>query len=180
MTVLSDREKLILEGIKHINYVLQPYKVMIRYASNQDVSDLVSESLVAVIECADRYDPDHPSGASFMSFVIPRIRGAIVNYLTRMSPMYMEKEELGVFANNGGSKYFVVPSPEAEYVVAIAGVPLEGLSKLQLLYIELYYARGYSERAIAKRIGITPRAVHANIHRSINEIKVVGNAIKNL
>jgi RNA polymerase sigma factor FliA len=47
-----------------------------------DIDDLVSAGTIALLEAADRYDPERP--VSFATFAYPRIRGAMIDELPRL------------------------------------------------------------------------------------------------
>ena len=83
---LIDREKLILE---HVDYVRKIFASMAVNVHDDDQREnLYSAGVVGLVQAANAYDPSR--GASFRTFSFPRIRGAIVDELRKISPVSQE------------------------------------------------------------------------------------------
>jgi RNA polymerase sigma factor FliA len=57
-----------------------------------DIDDLVSAGTIALLEAADRYDPERP--VSFATFAYPRIRGAMIDELPRLGEFGMARSSV--------------------------------------------------------------------------------------
>ncbi len=74
------REKLLLNYLPLVKYVAG--KMMATLPSSVDYDDLVSAGVVGLIGALERFDPN--MGVKFETFVLPRIRGAILDELRKL------------------------------------------------------------------------------------------------
>jgi RNA polymerase sigma factor for flagellar operon FliA len=82
----ADREKLILD---HVEYVRCIFSTMaVKVTNEDDRENLYSAGVVGLVQAANSFDPAR--GVSFKTYAYPRIRGAIVDELRRVSPVPQE------------------------------------------------------------------------------------------
>lgn len=74
------RDKLLLKYLPLVKYVAG--KMMVSLPSSVDYDDLVSAGVIGLIGALERFDPT--MGVKFETFVLPRIRGAILDELRKM------------------------------------------------------------------------------------------------
>lgn len=74
------REQLLLEYLPLVKYVAG--KMMTNLPGSVDYEDLVSAGVIGLIGALDRFDPK--VGVKFETFVLPRIRGAILDELRKL------------------------------------------------------------------------------------------------
>jgi len=74
------RERLLVKYVPLVKYVAG--KMMAGLPSTVDYNDLVSAGAIGLIGALDRYDPNF--GVKFETFVLPRIRGAILDELRKL------------------------------------------------------------------------------------------------
>ncbi len=74
---LKLREKLLLKYLPLVRYITG--KMMFSLPSCVDYNDLFSAGIMGLIGALERYDPDQ--GVKFETFVLPRIKGAILDEL---------------------------------------------------------------------------------------------------
>lgn len=74
------REKLLLKYLPLVKYVAG--KMMANLPSSVDYDDLVSAGVIGLIGALERFDPN--MGVKFETFVLPRIRGAILDELRKL------------------------------------------------------------------------------------------------
>ncbi len=74
------RDKLLLKYLPLVKYVAG--KMMATLPSSVDYDDLVSAGVIGLIGALERFDPN--IGVKFETFVLPRIRGAILDELRKM------------------------------------------------------------------------------------------------
>lgn len=74
------RDKLLLKYLPLVKYVAG--KMMVSLPSSVDYDDLVSAGVIGLIGALDRFD--RTMGVKFETFVLPRIRGAILDELRKM------------------------------------------------------------------------------------------------
>ncbi|KAA3615482.1 MAG: FliA/WhiG family RNA polymerase sigma factor [Calditrichaeota bacterium] len=74
------REQLLSKYLPLVKYVAG--KMMISLPSSVDYEDLVSSGVIGLIGALDRFDPT--MGVKFETFVLPRIRGAILDELRKL------------------------------------------------------------------------------------------------
>ncbi|HHL73222.1 MAG TPA: FliA/WhiG family RNA polymerase sigma factor [Bacteroidetes bacterium] len=74
------REQLLLKYLPLVKYVAG--KMMVNLPSSVDYEDLVSAGVIGLIGALDRFDPQ--MGVKFETFVLPRIRGAILDELRKL------------------------------------------------------------------------------------------------
>lgn len=77
------REQLLLQYAPLVKYVVG--RLTITLPSGTDYEDLLGYGLVGLIEAFDRFDTAR--GIKFESFAIPRIRGAVIDYLRSLGPV---------------------------------------------------------------------------------------------
>lgn len=74
---LKLREKLLIKYLPLVKYITS--KMMFSLPTCVDYNDLLSAGIMGLIGALERYDPDQ--GVKFETFVLPRIRGAILDEL---------------------------------------------------------------------------------------------------
>ncbi len=74
------REQLLLKYLPLVKYVAG--KMMATLPSSVDYDDLVSAGVIGLIGALERFDPN--MGVKFETFVLPRIRGAILDELRKL------------------------------------------------------------------------------------------------
>lgn len=74
---LQTREVLLLKYLPLVKYVAG--KMMFSLPTCVDYNDLMSAGMMGLIGALDRFDPEH--GVKFETFVLPRIKGAILDEL---------------------------------------------------------------------------------------------------
>lgn len=90
---LKKRDKLILEHLSLVNYVVSKFKIYLPLFVDQD--DLVESGIVGLIEAAEKYDAS--KNAKFKTYALYRIRGSILDYLRSqewMSRTLQEKAKM--------------------------------------------------------------------------------------
>ena len=170
----SDRDKLILDGVKEIKYVLG--RVRSRIPSCIEYSDLVSESIVAIIEAVEKWDSNHESNAKFTTFVRYRIRGAMIDFVRHNLPLHAKAAEMtdlgwqhSKFGDHG-------QFAEDEFIRGKLGIlDLSALSREDCIWIELYFNRGVSQGEISRRLKIAHSGATATIWRVVQKIRDSNN-----
>lgn len=81
-----DREKLILDHVDYVRCIFSTMAIKIHDEDEQE--NLYSAGVVGLVQAANSFDPSR--GVSFKTFAYPRIRGAIVDELRRISPVSQE------------------------------------------------------------------------------------------
>ncbi len=79
----SDREQLILDHIEYTQAVLS--SITSNLPANVDKDNLNAAGLLGLTEAAHSFDESR--GVNFKSFAFPRIRGAVIDELRRISPL---------------------------------------------------------------------------------------------
>jgi len=77
--VYLDKEKIVFEYLPRIKRIA--YDLKYNLPPNVEVDDLVQEGVLALLSSLDRYDPKK---GSLSSFVMKRIRGAMLDYLRKI------------------------------------------------------------------------------------------------
>lgn len=75
------RNQLVMHYLQFVNVAI--YSMRSILLSNIPFEDFFNQGVLALIECIDRYDPDH--GASFDTYSYLGIRGAILKYLRKQN-----------------------------------------------------------------------------------------------
>lgn len=159
----AERDKLILEGVKEIKYVLGRY--VRRIPTHIEYGDLVSESILAVMESVDKWDSCHASCAKFSTFVRYRIKGAMLDFM-RSSDVPIPEVDWDI---RGGDKGKFA---EQTYISAkLHSLDMSGLTRSDLIWLELYFNRGIPQGVIAKKVGVAPSWVTVCIWKVIQKIR---------
>ncbi|MCD6450160.1 MAG: FliA/WhiG family RNA polymerase sigma factor [Thermotogaceae bacterium] len=80
--VYFDKEKVVLEYLPKIKRIA--YDLKYNLPPNVDVDDLIQEGVLALLSSLDRYNPKK---GSLSTFVVKRIRGAMLDYLRKIDWM---------------------------------------------------------------------------------------------
>lgn len=171
----SEREKLILEGVKELGYVLAPF--LSDLPPFVDKNDLISESLVSIVEAADRFDPDLEGGALFKTYVNPKLRGSIMNYLSRFVRASRAKIEVDIdhYSRNGGASAFGDGGSQVRGILRCSRLSklLECLNEEERILIELHFYRDQTHRQIASGADMEPSTVTRGIHRALKKMREI-------
>lgn len=86
----DDMHSLIVENVGLVKYVVGKMQV---YFKRDDEQDIIGYGIVGLIESAKRFD--RTKGVKFNTFAVPRIRGAIIDYLRTvdMLPRSLRRKE---------------------------------------------------------------------------------------
>ena len=170
-----ERQRLILEGVKELGFVLSGF--LPRLPVSVDKDDLISESFLAIIRATDKFDPSLSGGALFKSYISPKIRGAIINYLQRFERSKSAFREVDIveFANNGGAQVFSDNGDATNQIDVKMRLSkmFKCLNMEERILAELYFARDLSERAIAEAVDMEASTVHRQIHRILRKLREV-------
>ena len=79
MSVFIDKERIVLEYLPKIKRIAQDLKQNL--PQSVDVEDLIQEGVLALLSSLERYDPKK---GALSSFVMKRIKGAMLDYLRRL------------------------------------------------------------------------------------------------
>ena len=79
----QEREQLILDNIDFVRQILS--KMTFQVENDDDRQNLNSSGIVGLVEAANQFDPGQ--GVAFRTYAYPRIRGAILDELRRVSPV---------------------------------------------------------------------------------------------
>ena len=79
----QDREKLILDHIGFVRQILS--KMTFQIEDEDERQNLYSSGMVGLVEAANSFDTSR--GVAFRTFAYPRIRGAILDELRKLSPV---------------------------------------------------------------------------------------------
>ena len=139
----SERHLLILEGIKELDFVLASFLPGLPIFI--DKSDLIGEAFIAIIRATDKFDPSLDGGAQFKTYINPKIRGAIINHLTRFEKSKRAFREVDIvhYASNGGAEELSdhgEPAKQLDVKVRLAEL-FECLTKEERVLVELSFIR---------------------------------------
>ncbi len=169
----NDRVSLILAGIEELNFVLSAMSRTI--PPHIEFDDLVGEAILKVVESVDRYDPNHESGASFSTFVSPRIKGCIITYLRKYGGAGFSFVDVDVAANNGFSRIFSDRGEESDDIfrrACTSTLSTESLGIDEHIILELYFSRNQSVRDIAKGASIAASTATRKINAALDKLRV--------
>ena len=181
MASLAERErnKLILEGINELGYVISTF--LSRLPTFIEKDDLISEGFIAVIKGAHKFDSSitrENGGAQFKTYIHQRLQGAVINYLSRFENAKRRYNEVDIdhYANNGGSEVFSDESrPEAISDAKIQVSRLfRVLKKEERILAELSFIRELTLREIATGADMEASTVHRQLKRILEKLKVEG------
>ncbi len=79
MSMLIDKERIVLEYLPKIKRLAQDLKQSL--PQNVEIEDLIQEGVLALLSSLERYDPKK---GPLSSFVMKRIRGAMLDYLRKL------------------------------------------------------------------------------------------------
>ncbi|QDT59200.1 RNA polymerase sigma factor FliA [Stieleria bergensis] len=79
----SDWDRLVLDNLDYVGRILSTMVIATRDADQRD--NLHSAGVLGLVQAASSYDPSQ--GVAFRTFAYPRIRGAIVDELRKLSPL---------------------------------------------------------------------------------------------
>lgn len=79
----NDLERLILDNIDYVGRLLSTMSIAVR--SEDDRENLRSAGILGLVEAANSFDPNQK--VRFRTFAFPRIRGAIIDQLRKLSPV---------------------------------------------------------------------------------------------
>lgn len=169
----NDRISLIWAGIEELNFVLSAMSKIIPHHIEFD--DLVGEAILEIVGYVDKYDPDHESGASFSTFVSPRIRGSIITYLRKYGGAGFSYIDVDAAANNGFSRVFSDKGVESNDIFSRAcasALSAKSLETDERIILELYFSRNQSVRDIAKGACIAASTATRKINAALNKLRV--------
>lgn len=170
----AERRKLITEGVKELGFVLATF--LPGLPPYIDKNDLISEAYVAILEATARFDP---SIAQFKTYVSPKLRGVILNYLTRFVRYDRASIEVDIqeYSNNGGAFSLSDRGEQADEALNKLAIQelISHLSLEERILIELHYARGQTHRQIAKGADMEPSTVTRTLQRALGKIRLKTN-----
>lgn len=85
--VITPREEAVLCRMLKalVVHTASKYNMLKEHGTLTEPEELVSEGMVAAFECVQQFKPK--SGMTFSTFAVPRIRGRMVDYLRKVSPV---------------------------------------------------------------------------------------------
>ncbi len=140
-----------------------------------EFDDLVGEAILEVVEYVDKYDPDHKSGASFSTFVSPRIKGCIITYLRKYGGAGFSYIDVDAAASNGFSRIFSDKGVESSDIFSRACTSTLSIESLEIdehIILELYFSRNQSVRDIAKGAAIAASTATRKINAALYKLRV--------
>ncbi|MGR3317834.1 MAG: sigma-70 family RNA polymerase sigma factor [Candidatus Anammoxibacter sp.] len=124
----GDIRSLILDNVSLVKYVVGKMRI---YFRKDDEEDILGYGTVGLIEAAKRYDRSR--GVQFNTFAVPRIRGAIIDYLRTLDvlPRSMRKKEAEVKSIYLDLEKRLKREPLAEEIAVELGVSVDEFYNLQ-------------------------------------------------
>ena len=179
MSAGSKRDRLILEGVNELNYVVSSFLTNLPTFIEKD--DLISEGFVAIVKGADKFDPSltrENGGAQFKTYIHRRLQGAVINYLGRFENAKRRYNEVDIdyYANNGGAEVFSDDCRAENISDAKIQVSrlFRVLGKEERILAELSFIRELTLREIAAGVDMEPSTVHRQLKRILEKLKVKG------
>ena len=123
-----DIRSLILDNLNLVKYVVGRMRI---YFKRDDEEDIIGYGTVGLIEAAKRYDRSR--GVQFNTFAVPRIRGAIIDYLRTLDvlPRSMRKKEADIKSICVDMEKRLRRQPLAEEVAVELGVSVDEFYNIQ-------------------------------------------------
>ena len=172
-----DRDKLILEGVNELGYVIPRFLSRLPIFIEKD--DLISEGFVAIVKGVDKFDPNMTrdnGGAQFKTYIHQKLQGAVINYLSRFENAKRRYGEvdIDVYANNGGAEVFSDGSRAEDISDAKiqASRLFKVLEKEERILAELSFIRELTLREIAVGADMEASTVHRQLKRILEKLKV--------
>ena len=179
MTSLNERDKLILEGVNELSYVVSRF--LPRLPAFIEKDDLISEGFIAIIKGADKFDSSltrENGGAQFKTYIHQKLQGAIINYLSRFENAKRRCNEVDIdsYANNGGAEVFSDGCRQEEISDAKIQVSklFRVLKREERILAELSFIRELTLREIATGADMEPSTVHRQLKRILEKLRVEG------
>lgn len=120
--------ELILNNVDLVKYVVGKMRI---YFKKDDEEDILGYGTVGLIEAARRFDRHR--GIKFNTFAVPRIRGAVVDYLRTQDvlPRSMRKKESDIKKLTAEMEKKLKRNPKPEEVAEALGISLEEYNQIQ-------------------------------------------------
>ncbi|MGR3218440.1 MAG: FliA/WhiG family RNA polymerase sigma factor, partial [Candidatus Anammoxibacter sp.] len=124
----GDIRSLILDNVNLVKYVVGKMRI---YFKKDDEEDILGYGTVGLIEAAKRFDRSR--GIQFNTFAVPRIRGAIIDYLRTLDvlPRSMRKKEADIKAICLDLEKRLKREPLGEEIAKELGVSVDEFHKIQ-------------------------------------------------
>ena len=149
-----------LEGAKKLISFL-------RIPSWVDRGDLMSVAAITILEKGDEYDPSHPSGASFQTFMFDCLRKAFYKFMKSQYPIREESMNGNVSSKSSDGGLGVASFEHRTEIDTLCSV----LSVEERIILELHYARGMNHKELGSRIGIAKNSVTQKIGRALTKVR---------
>ena len=175
----QERDKLILEGVNELSYVISTF--LSRLPTFIEKDDLISEGFVAIVKSVDKFDSSitrENGGAQFKTYIHKRLQGAIINYLSRFENVKRRYNDVDIdyYANNGGAKVFsddCRPEAISDAKMQVSRL-FRILEKEERILAELSFIRELTLREIATGVDMEASTVHRQLKRILEKLKVEG------
>jgi len=128
------------------------------------VFDLLQEGSVALINAVDEYD--YKRGVKFYTFAYWKIKGAVLNYLSRKNHSYAELEERG-----GVQDSDIGEEVEAGSLRDVVRRSLEVLSGRERAVVTRVFVDGMKPREVALDFGMSVARVYKIKRRAMSKLK---------
>lgn len=119
---------LILENVDLVKYVAGKMRI---YIKKDEEDDILGYGVVGLIEAARRYDKSR--GVKFNTFAVPRIRGAMIDYLRTndLLPRSLRKKESEIRKISLDMEKRLNREPLAEEIAEELGIDVQGFYSIQ-------------------------------------------------
>lgn len=126
--IAEDIRSLILDNLDLVKYVVGKLRI---YFNKTDEEDILGYGIVGLIEAAKRFDKSR--GFQFNTFAVPRIRGAIVDYLRTQDvlPRSLRKKETEIKNISLEMERALKREPKAEEIAEALGISVHEFYKIQ-------------------------------------------------
>jgi len=170
----EERTVLIASGISQIKFALA--RVIGKLPSNIERDDLVSEGLLCIMNNLDRWDESHVSGASFATFIYPKILGSMRDFVRRHAiinrrylPIFPDVE---CYCSDRGQA-----ADATKVSTEMSTLKVCSLSREEQIILELHFVRGYTQKVIANKLKISEAYLCIKVGRAVEKMRRVNKIV---